>query len=144
MNISELTPDVVLAALLDGRLTVQTSATERRDIRCYADGKMPNKGLPDEFVTVVWNGAARSLTIPISCFVGDIVLTVYCKTQTDGTVKTQRVRQILAQCQTLVDDVTADGFYFKLNPRRLIVPTTGNLSTGYSTTAINVEWRTIN
>lgn len=142
MRLDELTPDVALASLLDSKVEVQTSATAKRTIKCYADGKQPNKGLADEFLSALWNGSARSWTRPIGQFEGSIALTVYCKTQTDGTVKTQRVRQMLAQCQMLADGISAGGFFFKVDPRQVITPTTPNLTTGYSTTVINVEWRT--
>lgn len=141
MTLDALTPDVALSRLLDSKVEVQTSATKKHAIRCYADGKQPNKGLGDEFLSVLWNGAAVALAQPTGLFRGNIALTVYCKTQSDGTVKTQRVRQILGQCHTLTDGKTADGFYFRLDPMQVITPTTPNLTTGYSTTVINVEWR---
>lgn len=141
MTLDALTPDVALSGLLDSKVEVRTSATKKHAIRCYADGKQPNKGLGDEFLSVLWNGAAVALAEPTGLFRGNIALTVYCKTQNDGTVKTQRVRQILGQCHTLTDGKTAGGFYFRLDPTQVITPTTPNLTTGYSTTVINVEWR---
>lgn len=141
MTLDALTPDVALSGLLDSKVEVQTSATKKYAIRCYADGKQPNKGLGDEFLSVLWNGAAVALAQPTGLFRGNIALTVYCKTQGDGTVKTQRVRQILGQCHALTDGKTADGFFFRLDPTQVITPTTPNLTTGYSITVINVEWR---
>lgn len=141
MTLDALTPDVALSEMLDSKVEVQTSATKKHAIRCYADGKQPNKGLGDEFLSVLWNGAAVALAQPTGLFRGNIALTVYCKTQGDGTVKTQRVRQILGQCHTLTDGKMSDGFFFRLDPTQVITPTTPNLTTGYSTTVINVEWR---
>lgn len=142
MRLDELTPDVALASLLDGKIEVWTSDVSAHTIKCYADGKMPNKGLADEFMSLLWNGSVRSWTRPIGQYEGNLALTVYCKTQTDGTVKTQRVRQIIAQCRMLANGISADGFFFKIDPQQVITPTTANLTTGYSTTVINVEWRT--
>lgn len=140
MKLSELTPDVALASLFDGKIEVQTSDTDRHTVMCYADGKQPNKGLADEFISVLWNGSARARASHMGCMKGNLALTVYCKTQTDGTVKTRRVRQILEQCQILADGIEAEGFFFRVDPTQVITPTTPNLTTGYSTTVINVEW----
>ena len=142
MTLAELNPDEVLAALLDGKVEVQTSATAKHTIKCYADGKQPNKGLADEFVSVLWNGSATSWTEPIGQFEGSLALSVFCKLQTDNTVKKQRVRQILAQVEKLANRISADGFFFNIDPQQVITPTTPNPTTGYSTTTINVEWHT--
>ena len=128
--------------MLDGKVEVQTSETERHPIRCYADGKMPNKGLDDEFLTVEWNGSVQSRTFPPGCFKGELALTLYCKTQSDGTVKRNRIRQILRQCQILGSGTAAEGYRFNTDPSRTIMPTTTDTKTGYSMTAIGVEWRT--
>lgn len=141
MTLAELTPDVALAALYDNNVAVQTSATESRTVRCYADGKQPNKGLADEFLTVMWNGAASARLAGAGLLSGNLALSVYCKTQADGTVKTQRVRQMLAQCQSLADGIAHGGFFFRLDPSQVITPTTPNLTTGYSVTVVNVLWR---
>lgn len=144
MTIADLTPDTALTTLLDKQVKVQTSATTSVDVRCYADGKMPNKNLADEFITLMWNGSARSLTRPFGVYRGNLALTIYCKTQTDNTVKTNRVRQMLAQCESIVNNKSIDGFFFQLDATNLITPTTTNLTTGYSATVLNVEWHTIN
>lgn len=143
MTIADLNPDIVLAKMFDGKVEVQTSATEAHEIRCYADGKQPNKGLADEFLNVLWNGSAKARTFPPGCFKGDLALSIYCKTQTDGTAKTQRIRQILRQCQLIASGTVKDGFYFSVDPSQVITPTTTNTTTGYSRTTVNVQWRTL-
>lgn len=139
-TIANLNPDVALATLLDGKVSVQTSATESHTIRAYADEERPNKNLADEFIDVEWNGGARSLTNPIGLFRGNIALVIWCKAQTDGRAKKKLVKQIVAQVATLIGGKTSQGFFFEFNPDNVITPTTTNLTTGYSTTILNVEW----
>lgn len=141
-TLADLTPDIVLAALLDKVVTVQTSETESHSIRTYADEEKPNVGLGDEFIEVDWNGGARSLTRPLGVFRGNLALSIYVKTQTDGRAKKKLVRQIIAQCEELVNGKTTRGFYFELDPMNVITPTTVNLTIGYSTTVLNVKWKT--
>lgn len=140
-TLADLTPDIVIASLLDKVVTVQTSATESHVIRAYADEDKPNVGLGDEFIEVDWNGSARSLTRPLGVFRGNLALSIYVKTQTDGRAKKKLVRQIIAQCEELVNGNVSDGFYFEFDPMNVITPTTVNLTSGYSTTVLNVSWR---
>lgn len=139
-TIADLNPDVALAALLDGKVTVQTSATQSHTIRAYGDEERPNKGVGDEFIDVEWNGAAQSLTEDPALFKGNLMLTIWCKAQTDGRAKKKLVKQIVAQVAPLVHRKVSQGFVFSFNPTTVITPTTTNLTTGYSTTILNVEW----
>lgn len=141
-NLADLIPDVALAALLDKKVTVQTSTTKSHTIRAYSDEGRPNKGVGDEFIDVEWNGGAQSLTKPLGVFRGNLLLTIWCKAHTDGRAKKKLVKQIIAQCQELIGSVTSGGFHFEFNPYNVITPTTTNLTTGYSTTILNVEWHT--
>lgn len=141
MNLNELTPDIALAELLDKKISVQVSATKSVPVRCYADGAQPNKDLGDEYVNILWNGSATARASQLGCMNGSLALVVLVKTQSNGTVKRNRVNNILAQCQQLASGVSNNGFFFKINPFQVITPTTTNLTTGYSTTIINVEWR---
>lgn len=142
-KLANLTPDTVLASLLDKVVTVQTSKTQSHVIRVYADEDKPNVGLGNEFVEVVWNGSARSLTRPLGLFRGNLALTIYVKTQTDGRAKKKLVMQIISQCEELVNGKGRDGFYFEFDPN-VITPTTVNLTSGYSTTVLNVSWHVTN
>lgn len=142
MKIVELNPDVALAALLDGKVEVQTSANKSHTIRAYGDEERPNKGVGDEFIDVGWNGAARSLTELPDLFRGNLLLTIWVKAQTDGRAKKKIVRQIVAQVAELSDRKISQGFFFRFDPSAVITPTTTNLTTGYSTTILNVEWHT--
>lgn len=139
-SIADLNPDVALAALLDGKVTVQTSATKSHTIRAYADEERPNKNLADEFIDVEWNGGAQSLTEDPALFRGNLMLTIWCKAQTDGRAKKKLVKQIVSQVAPLVHRKVSQGFVFIFDPTNVITPTTTNLTTGYSTTILNVEW----
>lgn len=138
--IADLNPDVALAALLDSKVSVQTSATQSHTIRAYADEERPNKNLADEFIDVEWNGGAQSLTEDPALFKGNLMLTIWCKAQTDGRAKKKLVKQIVAQVAPLVHRMVSQGFVFTFDPTNVITPTTTNLTTGYSTTILNVEW----
>lgn len=140
-TIAELNPDVALAALLDGKVSVQTSKTDSHTIRAYADEERPNKNLGDEFIGVEWNGGAQSLTEEPALFRGNLLLTIWCKAQTDGRAKKKLVKQIISQITPLVHRKFSQGFVFTFDPTSVITPTTTNLTTGYSTTILNVKWR---
>nr|DAE33014.1 MAG TPA: hypothetical protein [virus sp. ctoYX9] len=139
-SIADLNPDAVLAKLLDNKIKVQTSATQSHTIRAYGDEERPNKNLADEFIDVEWNGGAQSLTEEPALFKGNLMLTIWCKAQTDGRAKKKLVKQIVSQVAPLVHRKVSQGFVFSFDPTNVITPTTTNLTTGYSTTILNVEW----
>lgn len=143
MTIAELTPDTALVALLDGKVEVQTSATEKYAIRAYEQAKMPNKGLEDEFITLLNNGVVRSRTRPLGMCLGNIALTIYCKSNSDGTAKKNRIGMMIGQCERLVNERVSGNFFFELDADNVITPTTVNLTNGYATTVLNVAWRSI-
>lgn len=140
-TIADIAPDIVLAKLLDNKIKVQTSATQSHTIRTYDDESRSNKGVGDEWVDVEWNGVARSLTDDPALFRGNLLLTVWVKAQPDGRAKKKIVRQIVSQIAPLVHLAVAGGYVFRFDPSQVITPTTTNLTTGYSTTILNVEWR---
>lgn len=142
MTLAELTPDVALATLLDGKVEVQTSATKKYAIRCYEQAKQPNKGLADEFLTVQNNGVINSRTKPRGLYYGNLALSLLCKANADNTAKTNRLRQMAVQCETLIDGKSSDGFFFELDASNVITPPTVNLTTGYATMMLNVAWHT--
>jgi len=143
MTIAELTPDTALAALLDGKVEVQTSKTKKYAVHAYEQAKMPNKGLADEFITIQTNGVITSRTKPFGLYLGNLALTIYCKSNTDGTAKTRRLRQMVEQCELVVNCTSSQGFFFELDATNVITPPTVNLTTGYATTILNVAWRAI-
>lgn len=146
MKLSELNPDVVLSTLLDGNVRVRTSETESHAVKCYPAGKMPNKNLDDEYLTVRWNGSAQSITNRNGFMEGNLALRVWCAMQTDNTIKTNRVRDMISQCEEIINGlngngVSAGGFFFTLDSTTPITPTSTRMETGYSVTILNVVWR---
>lgn len=143
-KIGELNPDAALAFLLDKNVKVFTSASQHHAIRAYADGERPNNNLGDEFIEIVWNGGARSLTEANNIFKGNLAIKIWCKTQADGRAKKKIVNQIVSQLYPIVNRIVSHGFIFTFDPSNVITPTTTNLSQGYSTTILNTKWRVTN
>lgn len=138
MTLDKLSPDVALAALLDGKVTVDADA---KIVKVYAQGEQPNVGVADDYITVLNNGVIRSLTNPIDLFRGNLALSVNCKLNTNRTIKLNRMRKLVAQCVELVDRKTSQGLFFSFDPQNVITPPTLNDTTGYATTTLNVAWR---
>lgn len=141
-KISEITPDTVLAGMLDNSVIVTTSKTQNHSVRAYGDGETPNTISDDEFISIGWNGNVQSVTFPVNIYEGNLTLSIYVKTQSDGRVKKHITAQIVERCVRLIDGKAKDGYCFTLNPSNVITPTTVNLTTGYSTKILNVEWHT--
>lgn len=142
MTLSEIRADRELADALRGAVKVRTSATKARAIAVYAQGEQPQTGLPDEFAAIQGNGGVQSLTRPYGVFRGNLAIAVYVKANGDGTAKLRRVGDILGQIEALVHGKAIGEYYYELVLGDLIIPTTTNLVNGYSTTVMNVEWRT--
>ena len=141
-KISEITPDTVLAGMLDNAVIVTTSKTQNHSVRAYGDGETPNTISDDEFISIGWNGNVQSVTFPVNIYRGNLILSIYVKTQSDGRVKKHITAQIVERCVRLIDGKVKEGYCFTLNPSNVITPTTVNLTTGYSTKILNVEWHT--
>ena len=141
-KISEITPDTVLAGMLDNAVIVTTSKTQNHSVRAYGDGETPNTISDDEFISIGWNGNVQSVTFPVHIYKGNLILSIYVKTQSDGRVKKHITAQIVERCVRLIDGKAKEGYCFTLNPSNVITPTTVNLTTGYSTKILNVEWHT--
>lgn len=155
MNLSELTPDTALATLLDGKVEVQISATKKYPIHAYEQAQQPQtpenpeqvtvtgkQESANEFINAQWNGSVRSRSERLGIYQGAIALTIYCRLQSDNTAKKKRIASIIEQVQKLVHRKRSQGFFFTFNPMNVITPTTPNLTNGYSTTILNVEWHT--
>lgn len=141
-KISEITPDTVLAGMLDNAVIVTTSKTQNHSVRAYGDGETTNTISDDEFISIGWNGNVQSVTFPVNIYRGNLILSIYVKTQSDGRVKKHITAQIVERCVRLIDGKAKEGYCFTLNPSNVITPTTVNLTTGYSTKILNVEWHT--
>jgi hypothetical protein len=143
MRPSEIKPDIALKKLLEGKIILQRSETEFADIKVYAQGERPNDGLDTEFIEILINGLIRSVTKPLGFLKGSIALAVYVKSYDDGSVFQYRVDKLLKLIEEKVSNNTSENYLFEINPNNIITPTTVNVSTGYSTTILNIEWHTV-
>ena len=143
MRPSEIRPDIALKKLLEGNLILQRSETDFADVKVYAQGERPNDGLDSEFVEILLNGSIRSVTKPIGLLRSSIALVVYVKTYDDGSVFQYRVDSLLKLIEEKVSSVSSGDYFFEINPDNIITPTIANVTTGYSTTILNIEWHTI-
>lgn len=141
MKLSELHPDIVLASLLSGEVRVQTSTSADRKVKAYAQAEQPQNITADEFILILNNGIISSKTQPIGLISGNLALTIYSKSNSNGTAKRNRINSMIDQCVEIVDKCSAEGFFFELSPTNIITPTTVNLTNGYATTVLNVKWR---
>lgn len=143
MRPSEIRPDIALKKLLEGNLILQRSETDFVDVKVYAQGERPNDGLDSEFVEILLNGSIRSVTKPIGLLRSSIALVVYVKTYDDGSVFQYRVDSLLKLLEEKVSNIVSGDYFFEINPDNIITPTTVNVTTGYSTTILNIEWHTV-
>ena len=141
MKLSELNPDIVLASLLSGEVRVQTSTSADRKVKAYAQTEQPQNITADEFILILNNGIISSKTQPLGLLSGNLALTIYSKSNSNGTAKRNRINSMIDQCVEIVDKCSAEGFFFELSPTNIITPTTVNLTNGYATTVLNVKWR---
>ena len=142
MNIKDLQPDQALKELLDGKVEIALSASESRIAEVYRQGERPNTDLGDEFVDILHNGVIRSMTKPLGLYRGNLAVTIYCKAQTDGTAKFNRINSMLSQVESLVKCKSSGKFFFEINEDNIITPITTNATTGYSTIVLNIDWHT--
>jgi hypothetical protein len=142
MTPSEIRPDLAIKELLNGNIIFQKSESEFSDVKVYAQGERPNTGLASEFVEVLVNGIVRSVTKPLGFLKGNLALAVYVKTYDDGSVFQYRVDSILKQIEELVSNSKVGDYFFEIDADNIITPTTVNVTTGYSTTILNIEWHT--
>ena len=73
---------------------------------------------------------------------GNIMVSLYCKMNDDGSVKKNRVKKILEQFDDLVEKRVIGAYHFEYDPQRFITPTTPNQTSGYSITTLNLRWTT--
>lgn len=143
MRPSEIRPDIALKKLLEGNLILQRSETDYVDVKVYAQGERPNDGLDSEFVEILLNGSIRSVTKPIGLLRSSIALVVYVKTYDDDSVFQYRVDALLKLIEEKVSNVVSGDYFFEINLDNIITPTTVNVTTGYSTTVLNIQWHTV-
>ena len=142
IKLSELHPDKALETLLEGNVSIEISEEESRVALIYRQGERPNTDLGDEFIEVLPNGVVRAMTKPMGVYRGNLAVILYCKAQSDGTVKFNRINSMLSQLESLVNCKSSGKFFFEINPSNVITPISYNSATGYTTMTLNVEWHT--
>lgn len=142
IRLKDLQPDQALKDLLDGKITIDVSANESRIAKVYKQGERPNTNLGDEFVEILHNGVIRSMTKPFGYYRGNLAITLYCKAQSDGTAKFNRINSMLSQLETLVNGKSSGKFFFDINEDNIITPISVNATTGYATIVLNIAWHT--
>lgn len=140
MKIAELTPDMALKALLKGNVTVDADA---KAVEVYAQGEMPNVGIGEDYISLYNNGIIRSITEPFGMYKGNIALSVNCKLYANRAINLVRIRRIVAQCESVINErKPSQGFFFRFDPTNVITPPTQNDTTGYAAMVLNVAWHT--
>jgi hypothetical protein len=142
IKLSELHPDKALETLLEGNVSIEISEEESRVALIYRQGERPNTDLGDEFIEILPNGVVRAMTKPMGVYRGNLAVILYCKAQSDGTVKFNRINSMLSQLESLVNCKSSGKFFFEINPSNVITPISYNSATGYTTMTLNVEWHT--
>lgn len=142
ISLSQIQPDKALKDLLDGKVFVAISSSEKRVVKVYYQGERPNVGLDDEFIDVLYNGTIRAMTNPMGVYRGNLAITLYCKAQSDGTSKSNRINSMLSQVETLTNGKVSNKVFFKVDLGNVITPISYNPTTGYTTMALNVEYHT--
>lgn len=142
IKLSELQPDGALKELLEGKIIVAISDTESRVVEVYQQGERPNINLGDEFIDVLPNGAIQSIAKPMGVYRGNLAIVLYCKAQSDGTSKSNRINSMISQLESLVSTQANGKYFFEINLSNIITPLAYNATTGYTTMTLNIEWHT--
>jgi hypothetical protein len=142
ITLSQLHPDKALKDLLDGNVEIAISSSESRIAKVYGQGERPNTNLGDEFIDVLYNGTIRAMTKPMSVYRGNLAITMYCKAQSDGTSKSNRLNSMLSQVESLVNNKASGKYFFEIPSSNVIIPASYNSATGYTTIVVNIEFRT--
>ena len=137
----DMQPDKALGAYLTGNVFVG-EGTARTAVPVYSDWERPTNKLPDDFVVVYINGSLEGVGMDTPFAKGNIIVSLYCKMNDDGSVKDKRVKKILRQFDLLIDKKLTGGYYFEYEAQQFITPTTPNQTTGYSVTSLNLRWTT--
>lgn len=134
---SSIQPDVELKSALDGQISVGT-----QPIVIYSDWERPTNGLPTDFLTIYLNGDIGGVGMDTPYAKGNVIVSLYCKLNDDGSVKKNRIKKILEQFDTLLEKQLTENYYFEYDAPQFITPTTPNQSSGYSVTSLNLRWNT--
>lgn len=142
MKPSNIEPDAELRDFLRGKITVGLSGGGTQKVAVYSDWERPTNELPSDFLVVYMNGAIEGVSMDTPFAKGYIAVSLYSKLNDDGSVKRNRVKNILAQFEQLIEKRLTVNYHFEYDAQNFITPTTPNQSTGYSVTVLNLRWTT--
>lgn len=142
MKPSSINPDVELRDFLQGKISVGLPGGEMQEVAVYGDWERPTNDVPDDFVVIMMNGNVSGLGMNIDYADGHVIVSLYSKLNNDGSVKKNRVKNILAQFDELVENRNTPNYFFKYEIQPFITPTTPNITSGYSITSLNLRWNT--
>lgn len=134
---SQIQPDKELADALRGQILVGETP-----VKVYSDWERPTNGLPTDFITIYINGDVGGVGMDTPYAHGNLMVSLYCKMNDDGSVKNNRIRKILEQFDTLLEKKLTENYHFEYEADRYITPTAPNQSSGYSITTLNLRWTT--
>ena len=141
---SSINPDEELRDFLQNKIRVGLAGGGSQMVTVYGDWERPTNEAPSDFMVVMLNGDVGGVGMDTPYAEGYIVVRLYCKMNDDGSVKKQRVRKILAQFDQLIERLLTEHYFYKYASPRFITPTTPNITSGYSVTALNLVWHTRN
>lgn len=142
LKASDIEPDVELRNYLTNRILVQDAEGNLTLLKVYRDGERPTNGAPDDFLEVAINGGIDVLGSDIDYAEGYIMLALYNRLNDDGSIKHNRIKNILTQFDELIDMATTLNYFYKIEPNNYIMPPTQDLQSGYSALVLNVRWHT--
>lgn len=141
---SSIHPDLELRDFLQGRVSVGLPSGGRKTVAVYGDWERPSNDVPDDFIVVMHNGDIGGVGMKTDFADGNLIISLYCRLNDDGSVKRNRVSKILAQFDGLIEGLLTENYFFKYDDPRFITPTTPNVTSGYSITNLNLRWHTNN
>lgn len=139
---STIQPDIELRDALIGNISVGLPGGEMAPVTVYGDWERPTNELPDDFLTVYNNGDPEGVGMDTRFARGYLMVSLYCKLNSDGTIKKNRVKKLLEQFEEIIDKKATTNYYYEYDAQRFITPTTPNMTSGYSVTTLNLKWHT--
>lgn len=142
IRLEDLQPDQALKTLLEGKIEIALSEDNSRIAQIYKQGERPSTIAGDEFIEILHNGVIRSMTKPFGFYRGNLAIMLYCKAQSNGVAKFNRINSMLNQVESLCNGKSSGKFFFAINEDNIITPVSINSTTGYATIVVNIAWHT--
>lgn len=146
MNPSLIQPDAELRDYLAESIgiSVQTPDGVKQPITIYRDWERPTNTLPTDFIVIYINGEVEGVGVDTEFAKGYLMVSLYSKMNDDGSVKINRIQNILSQFDDIFDHLVTEHYHYEYDVDRFITPTSPNQTSGYSVTTLNLKWHTTN